>query len=61
MFSFLRKRWQSLFVVGFDVLLYDLTRTYFECELPAHGKRRFGYSRDKLSGCVQCHPPKVSR
>jgi hypothetical protein len=53
MFSFLRARWQSLFDVGFDVLLYDLTSTYFECDPPGHGKRRFGYSRDKRSDCVQ--------
>jgi len=53
MFSFLRERWQSLFDVGFEVLLYDLTSTYFECDPPEHGKRRFGYSRDKRSDCVQ--------
>ena len=53
MFSYLRERWQSLFDVGFEVLLYDLTSTYFECDPPEHGKRRFGYSRDKRSDCVQ--------
>jgi len=42
MFSFLRERWQSLFDVDFEVLLYGLTRTYFECDPPEHGKRRFG-------------------
>jgi Transposase DDE domain len=35
------------------VLLYDLTSTYFECDPPASGKRRFGYSRDKRPDCVQ--------
>jgi hypothetical protein len=36
------------------VLLYDLTSTYFECEPPEPtGLRRFGYSRDKRSDCVQ--------
>jgi len=34
------------------VLLYDLTSTYFECDPPAGGKRKFGYSRDKRSDCV---------
>ncbi len=53
MFSFLRERWQSLFDVGFEVLLYDLTSTYFECDPPGDGKRRFGHSRDKRSDCVQ--------
>ena len=52
-FSFLKGRWQSLFGVGFDVLLYDLTSTYFEIDPPAEGKRRFGYSRDKRPDCVQ--------
>ena len=29
LFSFLRQRWQNLFNAKFDVLLYDLTSTYF--------------------------------
>jgi hypothetical protein len=34
--------------------LYDLTSTYFECDPPDNDdKRRFGYSRDKRSDCVQ--------
>lgn len=53
LFSFLRQRWQTLFDVRFEVLLYDLTSTYFECEAPEAGKRKFGYSRDKRSDCVQ--------
>lgn len=53
LFSFLKQRWQDLFNAGFDVLLYDLTSTYFECDPPEAGKRRFGYSRDKRSDCVQ--------
>jgi len=53
-FSFLKQRWQSLFDVGFDILLYDLTSTYFESDPPQEeGLRRFGYSRDKRSDCVQ--------
>ncbi len=53
LFSFLKQRWQALFDARFEVLLYDLTSTYFECEPPAGGKRKFGYSRDKRSDCVQ--------
>jgi len=53
MFTFLKQRWQDLFNIGFDVLLYDLTSTYFECDPPDTGKRRYGYSRDKRSDCVQ--------
>lgn len=52
-FSFLRQRWQVLFAPRFDVLLYDLTSTYFEATPPGEGKRRFGYSRDKRFDCVQ--------
>jgi hypothetical protein len=52
-FSALKARWQALFGVKFDVLLYDLTSTYFECAPPETGKRKFGYSRDKRSDCVQ--------
>jgi hypothetical protein len=53
LFSFLKQRWQDMFNVGFDVLLYDLTSTYFECDPPGHGKRKHGYSRDKRFDCVQ--------
>ncbi len=52
-FAFLTERWKTLFGIRFDVLLYDLTSTYFECDPPGGGKRRFGYSRDKRSDCVQ--------
>lgn len=52
-FSFLTGRWCDLFGVRFDILLYDLTSTYFESDPPDAGKRRFGYSRDKRFDCVQ--------
>jgi len=55
LFSHLRARWQDLFAAKFDVLLYDLTSTYFESPQPDDetDKRRHGYSRDKRSDCVQ--------
>ena len=55
LFGFLRQRWSDLFGVKFEVLLYDLTSTYFESDPPESeaDKRRFGYSRDKRSDCVQ--------
>jgi transposase len=55
LFSHLRQRWQDLFGAQFEVLLYDLTSTYFESAPPADetDKRRFGHSRDKRSDCVQ--------
>ena len=52
-FSFLRNRWATLFDERFEVLLYDLTSTYFESDPPFGDKRQFGYSRDKRSDCVQ--------
>ena len=52
-FSYLRTRWQDLFGARFEVLLYDLTSTYFESDPPGAGKRRYGYSRDKRFDCVQ--------
>ncbi len=53
LFSFLRERWHNMFNAKFDILLYDLTSTYFECDPPGVGLRKFGYSRDKRSDCVQ--------
>jgi hypothetical protein len=55
LFSHLVGRWRDLFGAEFDVLLYDLTSTYFESEPPGdeNDKRRFGYSRDKRPDCVQ--------
>jgi transposase len=55
LFSHLRQRWQDLFGASFEVLLYDLTSTYFEAGPPddENDKRRYGYSRDKRSDCVQ--------
>jgi len=55
LFDHLRQRWQDLFGASFEVLLYDLTSTYFEAAPPddEEDKRRYGYSRDKRSDCVQ--------
>ena len=55
LFDHLVGRWRDLFNVSFDVLLYDLTSTYFESDPPAddEDKRRYGYSRDHRPDCVQ--------
>jgi transposase len=56
LFSHLVGRWRDLFNANFDVLLYDLTSTYFEInasEIPEDDKRRHGYSRDKRPDCPQ--------
>jgi hypothetical protein len=55
LFDHLTQRWKDLFNAQFDVLLYDLTSTYFESAppFPPADKRKFGYSRDKRPDCVQ--------
>jgi transposase len=55
LFTHLTGRWKDLFNARFEVLLYDLTSTYFESDppFPEGDKRRYGYSRDKRSDCVQ--------
>jgi transposase len=55
LFDHLTGRWRDLFNARFDLLLYDLTSTYFEAEPPfgETDKRGFGYSRDHRPDCVQ--------
>jgi hypothetical protein len=56
LFSHLTTRWRDLFNANFDVLLYDLTSTYFEInasDVAEGDKRRHGYSRDKRPDCPQ--------
>ena len=55
LFDHLAGRWRDLFAAKHEVLLYDLSSTYFESDPPGNqeGLRRFGYSRDKRSDCVQ--------
>lgn len=55
LFDHLVSRWRDLFNVSFDVLLYDLTSTYFEIDPPLsdEDKRQHGYSRDHRPDCVQ--------
>ena len=56
LFSHLTARWRDLFNANFDVLLYDLTSTYFEInasDVAEGDKRHHGYSRDKRPDCPQ--------
>ena len=55
LFTHLTQRWKDLFNARYEVLLYDLTSTYFESNppFPEGDKRRHGDSRDKRSDCVQ--------
>lgn len=49
----LAARWRDLFGATFEVLLYDLTSTYFEGQAVEVEKARRGYSRDHRPDCVQ--------
>jgi hypothetical protein len=64
LFDHLTERWETFFEAKFEVLLYDLTNTYFESDPPENSedKWRFGYSRDKRGVCAQVvTPPARSR
>ena len=64
-FDHLTARWRDLFNISYDVLLYDLTSTYFEADppFPEGDKRRFGSSRDHRPDCVQrlCQDNRIAR
>ncbi|HLO05604.1 MAG TPA: IS1634 family transposase [Terriglobales bacterium] len=53
LFVWLKQKWADLFHADFEVLLYDLTSTYFEGEMEQNRKARRGYSRDKRPDCLQ--------
>jgi transposase len=50
---FIAERWKTLFDARFDVLLYDLTSTYFEGLCQQIPKARHGYNRDGRGDCRQ--------
>ena len=49
----LKQRLGELFPVSFDLLLYDVTSTYFEGQCAANGLAKRGYSRDNRPDCLQ--------
>ena len=56
LFFFLRERWAGLFGSTCDVVLFDLTSTYFEVDGTKaldSDLQRYGYSRDKRGDCLQ--------
>ena len=53
LFVWLKQKWAELFNADFEVLLYDLTSTYFEGEMEQNPKARRGYSRDGKPDCLQ--------
>src|SRR5258708_22209368 len=52
-FVWLKQKWAELFAADFEVLLYDLTSTYFEGEMEENPKAKRGYSRDSRPDCLQ--------
>ena len=50
---FLKNRLGTLFDLDYDLLLYDVTSTYFEGEAAANPKAQRGYSRDRRGDCKQ--------
>jgi hypothetical protein len=51
--QYLKERWETLFDISYDVLLYDLTSTYFEGLCEQNPKAQFGHSKDRRSDCRQ--------
>jgi transposase len=49
----LLQRYQTLFGVEFEFLLYDVTSTYFEGKAEGNPQAQRGYSRDQRSDCKQ--------
>ena len=62
LFKHLHQKWKDLFNASYDVLLYDLTSTYFEGLCEEIPKAKHGYSRDgrpdcrQVSGAGELHP-----
>jgi transposase len=58
----LKQRLGELFGLEYDLLLYDVTSTYFEGQCKANDQAQRGYSRDNRSDCKQvCIALVVSR
>jgi transposase len=51
--AFLKQRFGELFAIEYDLLLYDVTSTYFEGQANANPLAQRGYSRDHRSDCKQ--------
>ena len=53
LFRHFQKVYGELFGTSFDLLLYDITSTYFEGQAKGNPQARLGYSRDSRPDCVQ--------
>jgi len=49
----LKTKWETMFDLEYDILLYDLTSTYFEGMCQGIPKAKFGHSKDRRSDCRQ--------
>src|SRR6202000_1378190 len=49
----LKNRLGELFGLSYDLLLYDVTSTYFEGQAKGNEQAKLGYSRDNRSDCKQ--------
>ena len=49
----LKRRYGELFHLDYNLLLYDITSTYFEGQCPKNKKAKRGYSRDQRFDCKQ--------
>lgn len=49
----LKQRWGELFDVDYELLLYDVTSTYFEGQCRSNPLAQRGYSRDHRPDCLQ--------
>jgi len=50
---YLKNRFGELFDLEYDLLLYDVTSTYFEGQAKGNPLAQYGYSRDRRSDCKQ--------
>lgn len=49
----IKKQWEGLFEIKYDLLLYDITSTYFEGKMEGNPQALRGHSRDHRSDCKQ--------
>ena len=51
--SHLKEKWEGLFGIKYDLLLYDVTSTYFEGQVKGNPQAQRGHSRDHRPDCKQ--------
>lgn len=50
---YLKERWGVLFAIEYDIILYDITSTYFEGQAANNSQAKYGHSRDHRRDCKQ--------